>query len=258
MFKKFFIIIPVFFLASCLDDNTGFDYAAGQYEVLFSAMLSEYNQGDETVYSFTYKGWNLNTMTYHRKYGDLVFEFEYDDNKVPVKASGIYSERNFEFYFYYTDGLISLLEQKVDGQLYKEVLFSHDDKERIIKTIETTNGTSTRIREYTWEEYNIVKIEAYPRNAGRDFARIYEFEYDDKEQPLRTAFHFIGYNLIEELPVNYNNMEKITIYSALNPTFKDIAYKEYDYYGNGFPYREKLKFQDIYGDERESVTDFVY
>lgn len=258
MFKKIFFIIPVFFLASCLNEDTGFDYTAGQYEVLFSAMLSEYNQADETIYSFTYKGWNLNTMTFHRKYGDLVFQFEYDDNKLPVMASGVYSERNFQFFFYYTDGLLSLMEQKVDDVLFKETLFTHDDQDRIVKTIETTNGTSTRIREYTWEEFNIVKIEAYPRVAGKDFAQIYEFEYDDQEQPLRPAFHFIGYNLIEEIPIVFNNWEKVTIYNALNPTAKEVAVKEYDYYANGFPYRERLQYKDIYGDNRESVTDFVY
>ena len=257
MIKRTLLLAPLFSLFSCLGDDSGFDYAAGQFELLFTAMLSEYNQQDETLYSFTYKGWNLKTMTYHRSFGDFEYTFEYDDRRLPVKASATRFERLFEYYFYYENGLLKIIEEQVDGIVYEEVSFTYDDMQRIVFS-ESVSNDGSKFREYTWEEYNISRIESYSSSLGKEYAKVFEFEYDDRDHPLKTAFHFIGYNLIDDLPIIQNNWISMSSYWKSYPSFVDSYEKDFEYYDNGFPFKETIKFRDDFGYLREIETNYVY
>lgn len=228
--------------------------------------LSAFYQSEELVYSFEYDGGrNLSRQIVRFPEGNFVSEFEYNSigkvSRMTGVRNGLILELNM---FYNSSEQIDSIYSVSDGSPWVINKFLYDDSGQLSRMIEYAPGLRSLVfNDYFWSDGDIIRRETYfPQEDERLEDRwIIEYEYDTLTNPFTLVYKDVGFHLIDREPISRHNWTSLRIFNETNgSTFREID-KEYQYLGNGFPYRKRTYVYNG-GDRSEDqdgvVADFFY
>lgn len=230
------------------------------------SFLSSFYQNEELVYSFEYDGdKRLLRQVVRFPEGNFESEFEYNSVGKVSKMIGVRNGQILELnIFYNAEEQIDSIFSISDGSPWVINKFLYDDTNQLNRMIEYAPGTRTLVfNDYYWSDGDITRRETYfPQEDERLEDRwVVEYQYDSLANPFNAVYQDVGFHLIDREPISQHNWTSLRIFNKNtgNP-FREID-KEYQYLGNGFPYRKRTYVYnggDRSEDQEGVIADFFY
>ncbi len=248
----------------CSDDET--ILSTSHSTVPRESFLSAFYQSEELVYSFEYDGEkNLSRQIVRFPEGNFVSEFEYNNIGKVAQMMGVRNGLILELNMYYNaNEKIDSIFSVSDGSPWVINKFIYDNSGQLSRMIEYAPGLRSLVyNDYFWSDGDIIRRETYfPQEDERLEDRwVIEYQYDTLINPFSLVYKDVGFHLIDREPISRHNWTSLRIFNKTTGNiFREID-KEYQYLGNGFPYRKRTYVYD--GGDRSKdqdglVADFFY
>jgi len=242
-----------FWLSACSLDQ-GLDFSDIKVSKSDNIFLTEYHENKELAQTFEYEHDQLIYQTLYENNDVRRIQFVYSENG--QVDSAYIRQRWFprDLKFHYKDSLVMEWEVWNSNKLRQRVYLERDEQGRIIKLsrVSLQNGL-VHTYSFTWEGQNYSRYEIAWYGEFEKLTYVYEFKYDQFKNPHYSAFHNIGFNFVDFLPLTENNAVEMLAYQKDNLEGTKITYKNKFLYVGKYPYiRESAWTQgenhaDVYG-----------